>query len=140
MDAALGLATPTRPRCLAMGRRPLHEASRQGQAAPQAGCGLFHGAGDEGNTLKGILATLSRATGKSIPALLDEALEVLQEQERLHHPADEAPSPPAARPKSLGEIAAELFGEIPEEELARLPVDGAAQHDHYIYGLPKRTR
>jgi hypothetical protein len=88
---------------------------------------------------QGILATLSRETGKPIPALLDEALEVLQEQERLHHPADEAPSPPAARPKSLGEIAAELFGEIPEEELARLPVDGAAQHDHYIYGLPKRS-
>jgi len=88
---------------------------------------------------QGILAMLSRETGKPIPALLDEALEVLQEHERLHHPADEAPSPPAARPKSLGEIAAELFGEIPEEELARLPVDGAAQHDHYIYGLPKRS-
>jgi uncharacterized protein (UPF0218 family) len=29
--------------------------------------------------------------------------------------------------------------EIPEEDLARLPVDGAAQHDHYIYGTPKRT-
>src|SRR5215469_15175407 len=29
--------------------------------------------------------------------------------------------------------------EIPEEDLARLPVDGAAQHDRYIYGTPKRT-
>ena len=88
---------------------------------------------------QGILATLSRETGKSIPALLDEALEVLQEHEHLHHPSAEAPSPPATRPKSLGEIADELFGEIPEEELAQLPVDGAAQHDHYIYGLPKRS-
>jgi hypothetical protein len=31
---------------------------------------------------KGILATLSRVTGKSIPALLDEALEVLQDGSR----------------------------------------------------------
>jgi len=37
-----------------------------------------------------------------------------------------------------GEIAEEFFRDIPEEEIARLPVDGAAQHDHYIYGLPKR--
>src|SRR6266446_5873659 len=88
---------------------------------------------------QGILATLSRETGKPIPALLDEALEVLQEQERLHHPAYEAPSPPPARPKSLGDTAAKLFGEIPEEELAQLTVDGAAQHAHYIYGLPKRS-
>jgi hypothetical protein len=77
---------------------------------------------------KGILSTLSRETGKPIPALLDAALDALQEQEH--------PSPP--RVKRMGELAAELFGEIPDEELARLPVDGAAEHDHYIYGLPKR--
>ena len=34
---------------------------------------------------KGLLATLSRETGKPIPALLEEALEVLQEHERLGH-------------------------------------------------------
>jgi predicted DNA-binding antitoxin AbrB/MazE fold protein len=27
---------------------------------------------------------------------------------------------------------------LPEEVLARLPRDGASQHDHYIYGTPKR--
>jgi len=28
---------------------------------------------------------------------------------------------------------------LPPEVLDRLPADGAAQHDHYIYGTPKRT-
>ena len=28
---------------------------------------------------------------------------------------------------------------IPEEELATLPPDGASEHDHYLYGLPKRS-
>ena len=28
---------------------------------------------------------------------------------------------------------------LPEEVFARLPHDGASQHDHYIYGTPKRT-
>jgi Arc/MetJ-type ribon-helix-helix transcriptional regulator len=27
---------------------------------------------------------------------------------------------------------------IPEEELATLPSDGASEHDHYLYGVPKR--
>ena len=31
-----------------------------------------------------------------------------------------------------------LTADAPEEELAKLPVDGASQHDHYIYGTPKR--
>ena len=28
---------------------------------------------------------------------------------------------------------------IPEEELATLPPDGASEHDHYLYGIPKRS-
>jgi len=32
-----------------------------------------------------------------------------------------------------------LTRDIPPEELAKLPTDGASQHDHYIYGTPKRT-
>jgi len=28
---------------------------------------------------------------------------------------------------------------LPEDVLAKLPSDGASQHDHYIYGTPKRT-
>lgn len=27
---------------------------------------------------------------------------------------------------------------IPEDVLAQMPTDGAEQHDHYIYGTPKR--
>ena len=97
---------------------------------------------------KGMLATLSRETGKPVPALLDEALEALQAREHAYsgHAREKtngnegtpvaSPSPP--QPKHIWEIAQELFGDLSEEDLARLPVDGAAQHDHYIYGLPKR--
>ena len=28
---------------------------------------------------------------------------------------------------------------IPGEELALLPQDGASEHDHYLYGIPKRS-
>jgi hypothetical protein len=33
-----------------------------------------------------------------------------------------------------------LIQQVPEEEFARLPEDGSEQHDHYIYGVPKRPR
>ena len=111
---------------------------------------------------KGLLATLSRETGKPIPALLAEALEVLQEYERLNHPRDDAsgtspldaqppsvldsfrearePVAPAAEepPKPFWKKAIEASLRIPEAELDRLPPDLAAQVDHYIYGTPKR--
>jgi hypothetical protein len=95
---------------------------------------------------KGLLESLARETGKAIPSLLDEALEGLQEHVRHRRvngdphgstEANAAPQPHEAQ-KPIWEIAEELFGDIPDEELERLPPDGATQHDHYIYGLPKR--
>ena len=93
---------------------------------------------------KGMLASLSHETGKPLPALLAAiaaALEELQEQrEHLDSANGEtAVSVPQPRSrKSFGEIAAELLADVPEEVFDRLPTDGAAQHDHYIYGTPKR--
>jgi hypothetical protein len=97
---------------------------------------------------KSLLAALAQETGKPIPALIAEALDELQEHvhaEHAQHPgnggqgkqASPVPSP-SPRKKPIWEVAAELVAEIPEEDLARLPLDGAAQHDHYIYGTPKQ--
>ena len=32
----------------------------------------------------------------------------------------------------------DIMADVPEEELAKLPADGASQVDHYVYGTPKR--
>lgn len=94
---------------------------------------------------KGLLATLSRETGKPIPLLIAKALQALQEHEHASDGADlgnghEVPSPvpplQEAR-KPIWEALIEASLEIPEEELDLLPPDGATQHDHYIYGIPK---
>ena len=93
---------------------------------------------------KGLLATLSRETGKPIPVLLAEALEVLQEHERLAHDhgtsnGHETAAPAAEEPpRPFWKKALEASLRIPDEELDRLPADLAAQVDHYIYGTPKR--
>ena len=39
---------------------------------------------------------------------------------------------------SLAERIAARARALPQETLDRLPVDGASQHDHYLYGTPKR--
>jgi len=40
--------------------------------------------------------------------------------------------------RSLAEQIAARGRALPQETLDRLPADGASQHDHYIYGTPKR--
>lgn len=41
---------------------------------------------------------------------------------------------------SLGERIAARACTLPPEVLDLLPADGAAQHDHYLYGTPKRVQ
>ena len=36
-------------------------------------------------------------------------------------------------------IAEEISSQVPLEEWQKLPADGAEQHDHYLYGSPKRN-
>ncbi len=43
------------------------------------------------------------------------------------------------RPRpSLAEQITELARDLPQEVVDQLPTDGAAEHDHYLYGSPKR--
>jgi hypothetical protein len=63
---------------------------------------------------------------------LDEAVERAMDRRQ----ADATPAP--ARRKRIWEVAEDLRRSVPAEEWAKLPADGAEQHDHYIYGTPKR--
>jgi hypothetical protein len=40
--------------------------------------------------------------------------------------------------RPIWEIFVDSMKDVPPEDLATLPKDGASQHDHYIYGWPKR--
>ena len=41
--------------------------------------------------------------------------------------------------KTLAARIREIWADMPDEVRAKLPADGATQHDHYIYGVPKRA-
>jgi plasmid stability protein len=46
--------------------------------------------------------------------------------------------PHTERPRHISEIILETMSSVPPEVMAAMPADGASQHDHYIYGWPKR--
>ena len=84
---------------------------------------------------KGMLASLSRETGKPIPVLLAKALEALREREHSDPTHDEtnghktAEAPVRPEPSQpIWECIRETFSNLSEEDLHSLPVDGAARH------------
>jgi hypothetical protein len=40
--------------------------------------------------------------------------------------------------KTIWEKIRERMAEVPDEEWENVPTDGSYQHDHYLYGTPKR--
>jgi hypothetical protein len=48
------------------------------------------------------------------------------------------PEVPERNNRPIWELFDEFTEDLPEEVLAKLPTDGAEQHDHYLYGTPKR--
>ncbi len=40
--------------------------------------------------------------------------------------------------RTAADIVLDCMRQVPPELMSTLPTDGAAEHDHYIYGWPKR--
>ena len=46
---------------------------------------------------------------------------------------------PRSRPlRHIADVILENMKDVPPEIMACMPQDGASQHDHYIYGWPKK--
>lgn len=46
---------------------------------------------------------------------------------------------PASSPRRhISQVMRELVGEVPKEMFESFPTDGASEHDHYLYGSPKK--
>lgn len=80
---------------------------------------------------------VSGAGYRSPEEVIRKALDALDAKEQQETP------PPAKEKKRSTVPVWQRFQDatrsIPEEELAALPPDGASEHDHYLYGLPKRS-
>ncbi|MCY7277038.1 MAG: hypothetical protein LH702_25750 [Phormidesmis sp. CAN_BIN44] len=45
---------------------------------------------------------------------------------------------PEEQKQTIWEKMHELAAKVPDEVWAKVPTDGSYQHDHYLYGTPKR--
>jgi Arc/MetJ-type ribon-helix-helix transcriptional regulator len=80
----------------------------------------------------GHFASLDAAMTKAASLLLHQ----LKQEQATTPAAGQAEAVPAYKP--IWEEILELTADVPDEEFDKLPVDGAEQHDHYIYGIPRR--
>jgi hypothetical protein len=72
-----------------------------------------------------VLAATARAQGVSAEQYKRQVLEQALEAE-------------APRRRHIAEVILENMQDVSPEAMATMPEDGASQHDHYIYGWPKR--
>lgn len=56
----------------------------------------------------------------------------------LQELADEELSVVPGSVQAAANIVLEEMRKVPEEVMATMPKDGASQHDHYLYGWPKK--
>lgn len=65
--------------------------------------------------------------------------ELLDFAEPLHQQSAARVEESTAAPrKSIWEKIEERVKQVPDEVCERVPEDGAEQHDHYLYGAPKK--
>ena len=94
------------------------------------------------NLESSILEVVRSGQFASVDEAMAEAARLLLR--RVEHERREIVTPaalqeaPTLSQTPIWEEILELTADIPDEEWNKLPVDGAEQHDHYIYGTPKR--
>jgi hypothetical protein len=66
------------------------------------------------------------------------AVEGLTLEAWLKKLAGQEPSPGSQPLQHIADIIVESMKNVPPEMMAAMPKDGASQHDHYIYGWPKK--
>ena len=72
---------------------------------------------------------------ESAEAVVAEALHLLQKRDENHTPSDDSEE---EEHRPIWEVIQEITKDVPKEAWEKLPSDGALEHDHYIYGTPKR--
>ena len=73
-------------------------------------------------------AAALKAKAAAAGLTLEAWLQKLAEQER----------PPSRPGRHIADVIVENMSNVPPDIMASMPKDGASQHDHYIYGWPKR--
>ncbi len=80
------------------------------------------------------LVALAQAKGVTTDSLVREALD------KILADAPDQTEEPKREARPIWDLIADNMKDVPYEEFAQLPKDGASEHDHYLYGHPKRNQ
>ncbi len=83
-----------------------------------------------------VRAEVDRGRFASVDEVVAEAVRTYFRQTPAIDQPNEAPAPSEHKP--IWERIQEITADVPKEAWDALPTDLSAQHDHYIYGTPKR--
>jgi hypothetical protein len=89
-----------------------------------------------------LLKARAQARGVSAEEYASQVLDRDLEEDGIKIPAWAQPLNPVsnADARPIWEVIAGNMKDVPPEDMAALPKDGASQIDHYVYGLPKRDQ
>ena len=82
-----------------------------------------------------LLSDEARREGVSVDILL---LRLMNERGAAQHRSGAGAEPTKSPMQAVANIILDSMRDVPPEIMATMPPDGASQHDHYIYGWPKR--
>ena len=86
---------------------------------------------------RGFLLAVIELPDEQAAALKAKAAAGLTLEEWLQKLAEQA-RPPKRPRQHIADVIVESMSDVPPDIMAAMPKDGASQHDHYIYGWPKR--
>jgi hypothetical protein len=67
--------------------------------------------------------TLSRNQQEEVLQIVEEKLSIVSKKD----------------PRPIWDVISEISGDVPIEEWDKIPNDGSINHDHYLYGAPKKV-
>lgn len=80
-------------------------------------------------------ANLQQIVQNQISVLSNEDLDKVLRFVKMLRPSDKLTTA-----KPISDLFAELSSELPIDEWEQSPSDGAENHDHYLYGAPKKKK
>ena len=85
--------------------------------------------------------TQSRFRGEMEAGQTDKPAVILLYKWLLKTPAPVAVTAAAApKARHIADLIGDIISDVPPEVFDALPADGASEHDHYLYGAPKRSK
>ncbi len=85
-----------------------------------------------------LLQQLDPAQQQLVLEFVEFLVQKYTKQPTIEPQLEAQPTEPQETEPSIWEKLRNIMADVPDEEWAKVPTDGSYQHDHYLYGTPKR--